>query len=81
MLGFVWEAGNVWICPRLELAIESSSDEVWPLACNSPSQGGNFEGMRLLLGVAYVHTELGSEAGARVGEKGQFLLARRTSRE
>jgi hypothetical protein len=31
--------------PRLEFAIESSADEVWPQACNSPSQGGNFEGI------------------------------------
>jgi hypothetical protein len=50
-LGFVWEAFGP---PGLQIAIESSAYEVWPQACNSPSQGGNFEGMRLLLGVAYV---------------------------
>ena len=27
---------------------------VWPVACNSASKGGRFEGMWLLLGVAYV---------------------------
>jgi hypothetical protein len=42
---------------RLDRAIESSADEVWPQACNSPSLGGNFEGMRLLLGVAYVQPQ------------------------
>jgi hypothetical protein len=56
-LGFVWEAGKRLDRPRLEFEIESSADEVWPLACNSPSQGGNFEGMLLPLGVAYVQPE------------------------
>ena len=53
--------------PRLEFAIESRADEVWPLACNSPSQRGNFEGMRLLLGVAYVqpHNRTQSFRGER----------------
>ena len=37
-LGSVWEAGS----PRLEFAIESSADEVWPPACNSPSRRGEF---------------------------------------
>jgi hypothetical protein len=49
--------------PGLQFAIESSADEVWPLACNSPSQGGNFEGMRLLLGVAYVQPKTGMRRG------------------
>ena len=55
--GFAEEAGKVWTAQDLELAIELSADEVWPQACNSPSQGGNFEGMSLLLGVAYVQPQ------------------------
>ena len=63
-LGFVWEAFGP---PGLQIAIESSAYEVWPQACNSPSQGGNFEGMRLLLGVAYVqpHNRTQSFRGER----------------